>query len=113
VKKNMPADESCRDHDKTGAETRGLAREEVAASKRAMAGSGGVIAGLMLVPLVGLAILGFIHFDEIRAWNWESAEHWLWLVSVLFVVASHVLMLVLLRRESSGERRPKDQAGLD
>jgi len=110
VEKNMPADQSCRDHDETGEETRELAREDVAASKRTMAGSGGLIAGLMLVPLVGLAILGFIHFEDIRGWNWESAEHWLWLVSVLFVVASHILMVVLLCRERGGEHRPNDQS---
>jgi len=106
----MPADQSCRDHDETGKEPKELAREHVAASKRAMADSGGVIAGLMLVPLVGLGILCFIHFDDIRAWNWKSAEHWLWLASVFFVVASHILMVVLLCREPGGEHRPKDQA---
>jgi len=109
VEKNVPADQSCKDHDETGAETRCLAKD-VAASKRAMAGSGGVIAGLMLVPLVALAILSVIHLDDIRTWNWEWAEHWLWLVSVVFVVASHVLMLVLLCREPSGERGPTDRA---
>ena len=109
MEKNMPADQSCKDHDETGAETRCLAKD-VAASKRAVAASRGVIAGLILVPLVGLAGLGVIHFDDIRAWKWELAEHWLWLVSVVFVVASHVLMLVLLCREPSGEQDAKDRA---
>jgi len=109
VEKNIPADQSCKDHDETGTETRCLAKD-AAASKRAIAGSRGVIAGLMLIPLVGLAVLGVIHFDDIRAWNWKAAEHWLWLVSVVFVVASHMLMLVLLCREPSGEQNPKDRA---
>lgn len=109
MEKNISTEKSRKDPDETGAKPRGLAKY-VAASKLAMAGSRGVIVGLMLVPLAGLAILGVIHFDDLRAWRWESAEHWLLLVSVLFVVASHVLMLVLLCREPNGERRPKDQA---
>jgi hypothetical protein len=109
VEKKISAEKSRKAHDEIGAKPRGLAKY-VAASKPATAGSRGVVVGLMLVPLAGLAILGVIHVDDLRAWRRESAEHWLLLISVLFVVASHVLMLVLLCREPNGEQRPKDKA---
>ena len=50
----------------------------------------------MLLPLLGIGMLAFVHLDDIRRWRWDSVEHWMLLVSVVFVVASHVLMLVLL-----------------
>ena len=109
MEKNLSTDRSDKDHEEAGAGKKGWVKY-AAAWKRAMAGSRGVIAGLMLLPLAGLAILCLIHFDDIRTWRWESAEHWLWLVSVVFVVASHVLMLVLLCREPNGDQAPKDRA---
>ncbi|WP_280810592.1 hypothetical protein [Variovorax boronicumulans] len=66
-----------------------------------------VIWVLMLLPLMGIGMLVFVHLDDIRRWRWDSVEHWMLLASVVFVVASHVLMLVLLCT------RPKNKSSCD
>ena len=78
-------------------------------SKLALVASRGVIAVLMLVPLIALAILGIVHFNDLRNWRWGSPERWLGAASLIFVVASHVLMLVLVCREPKGEQQSTDQ----